>query len=129
MAEPTGSLFFPQQAARREPGYSIAEARRKKGHYPNAIVEYEKIAAAFPNELTPYIAIMQIAFGNLGDATRGDAAAQRGLAMLRDDASRAELLRVHRTLKAKLRSAAPAPTTEEDMATTPATTSEREEKG
>jgi tetratricopeptide (TPR) repeat protein len=111
-AQPTGSLFFPRHAARREPAYSLAEARRKRGCYEEAIDEYQRIAEQFPAEVLPYIAMMEIASANLHDRERAAAIARRGLAMLRDEASRQELLRAHRTIKTKSPAAPPEATVE-----------------
>ncbi|MBI1816798.1 MAG: hypothetical protein HYR72_17605 [Deltaproteobacteria bacterium] len=100
-AQPTGSLFFPRHAGRNEPAYSIAEAKRKRGRYEEAIDAYQTIAEQFPAEALPYIAMMEIAAVNLHDRGRAEAIARRGLAILRDESSREELLRAHRALKAK----------------------------
>lgn len=98
-AEPWGVFFHPHRTAFPEPIYSIAEARRKRGQYEEAIEEYQKIAEQFPVEVRPYVAMMEIAFVNLRDSARTDAIAKRGLAALRDETSRMHLLRMHQSIK------------------------------
>jgi len=99
VAEPAGSLFFPRYFSRPQPLYSIAEARRKQGRYEESIAEYEKIAQQFPAEVAPHVAMMEIAFTNLGDPGRAGDIVRRALATLPDDASRHEVLRRHRAIK------------------------------
>ncbi len=117
VAEPSGSLFFPRHAARVEPVYSLAEAKRKRGQYVEALDEYERIAAQFPAAVHPYIAMMEIAAADLHDGERAEAIARRGLSMLRDEASRQELLRAHRTIKTKSPAAPPEATVEPECRT------------
>ena len=102
IALPAGSLFFPRRPARPEPGYSVAEARRKRGEYEASIDEYQRIAEQFPAEVHPHVAMMEIAFVDLHDGERTDAIAKQALAMLRDDGSRQRLLRMHRAIKARV---------------------------
>jgi hypothetical protein len=103
VAEPAGSLFFPRHFSPPQPLYGIAEARRKQGRYEDAIEEYERVAGQFATEVHPYIAMMEIALVDLQDRTRAGAIVKRGMAILRDDASRHELLRAHRAVLARLR--------------------------
>ena len=102
VAEPVLSLFFPRHRARHEPAYSRADAIRLRGRYEDAIAAYQDIADEFPNELRPYVAMMEIALQNLGDAEFGDAIVKRGLTLLRDDPQRHELLRRRDAVKAKM---------------------------
>lgn len=105
VAEPAGSLFYPRRHARPDPRYSAAEGRRMRRRHEEAIAEFEHIAAQFPAEVRPYVAMMEITLLDLHDSERAGAIVKRGLATVRDDASRKHLLWKYRIAKAKLRAA------------------------
>lgn len=98
IAEPMGSLFFPRAGARPVPGYSLADAQRKRGQFERALIEYEKIAEEFPGEMRAHVAMLEITLINLHDAERARVTLTRGLALVRDEQMRLELVRVHRLL-------------------------------
>jgi len=105
IAQPAGGLFYPHRSARPEPRYSAAEGRRMRRRHEEAIAEFERIAEQFPAEVRPYVAMMEIALLDLHDSERAGAIVKRGLATLRDDASREHLLWKYRIAKVKLRDA------------------------
>lgn len=117
-AAPTGSLFYPRGQHRREPQYSGAIGRRMRGHYDDAIQEYERIASEFPQELLPHVAMLEIAVVDLQDAERGEAIVRRGLQTLQHPSSRLELLRLLHRYKEKTRVVAAEPALPCDVDTT-----------
>ena len=116
LAVPAGSLFYPRRPARREPAYSGAQGRRKRGRYAEAIEEYQRIAEQFPTELHPHVAMVEIELVNLHDSPRADAIVKRGLATLRDEASRKQLLWTYGKLKAAMPNAPPTTAEKDDAA-------------
>ena len=108
-AEPVGGLFHPRRPARPEPRRSIAESRRARGQYEEAIAAYDAVVAEFPGDLESWAAMVEIALRHLRDGTRGDALARRALLALRDEASRGHLIGVHRRFRQPLRDEAAAP--------------------
>src|SRR5262245_7863723 len=73
IAQPAGSLFFPRRSSGPEPGYSLAETKRKRGQYEESIKEYQRITEEFPEDVRSYVAMMEIAFIHLHDPERTDA--------------------------------------------------------
>jgi tetratricopeptide (TPR) repeat protein len=102
IAEPAGSLFYPRRVMLPGPVYSVAEARRARGKYEDALAEYERIIEQFPAELLAYVTMMEIAFVHLGDAERAESIVKRGLAALPDDGSRHSLLQKYRVIKSRM---------------------------
>ena len=83
LAEPMGSLFWPRQYNEKpQPMYGIPQSRRVRGLPEEAIAEYEKIAEAFPEEITPHLEMIEIALADLRDPSRANDFYQRGLARL-----------------------------------------------
>lgn len=84
LASPAGSLFWPRRYYDKpQPIYGIPQTLRKKGHIEEAIAEYERLAAAYPDETTPWLEMMDIALMDLRDPDRANAIYQAGIAKLR----------------------------------------------
>jgi tetratricopeptide (TPR) repeat protein len=82
-AEPTGSLYFPgARFDRPQPMYGIPASKRQRGLYAEAIAEYERLAAEYPDEVKPYQEMIDIALLDLRDPDRALAIFQQGLAAL-----------------------------------------------
>jgi Tetratricopeptide repeat len=96
VAEPAGALFNPHRVAPPEPRRSMAEAKRARGDYADAIVAYEAVVDEFPADVESWTAMVEIAFVHLRDRERGDALARRALLTLTDESGRLDLVRVHR---------------------------------
>jgi len=99
LALPWGGLFFPDERyTRPPPRYSIAATRVKEGRYAEALAMYEKIAADYPDELKPHVAMLELAARHLRDPARAEAIYQRSRAALRRPALRAALARQREAL-------------------------------
>ena len=61
-------LFVPDDAHFRiVPEYSVAEARVKEGKYQEAIHEYRKVIAEYPDDVYPHVRIADLALTHLKD--------------------------------------------------------------
>jgi tetratricopeptide (TPR) repeat protein len=68
---PLAGLLFPERKiTRRPPTYGPAEARRMEAQYEKAIQEYEAILMEYPNDGQSFLALMDIAWRDMGDARR-----------------------------------------------------------
>ncbi len=93
-AEPAGSLYYPDlPAGRPDPEYSIPESLKESGLFEEAISEYEKIAGEHPEEIKPYIQMIDIAVVNLQDLERAGAILKTGLSVLQKHEDR-DLLKI-----------------------------------
>jgi tetratricopeptide (TPR) repeat protein len=102
-AEPSGSIFYPgRRLSRPLPMYSIPESKRARGDYEEAMTGFEAIAADYPDELKPYIAMIEIAIENLKDADRANAIFQRGIELLKDADDKDTLARMYRATRSRL---------------------------
>ena len=96
LAEPMGSLFWPRRYYDRpQPMYGIPQSRRAKGQLEEALAEYEKIAAAHPDELLPWFEMLDIALTDLRDPARAQIIFERGTAALARPRDRALLDHVY----------------------------------
>jgi hypothetical protein len=105
IAEPAGALFHPRRAPLPQPRRSIAESKRARGCYDEAIAAYEQVVAEFPADLESWTAMVELALVHLRDRARGQALARRALLALGDERSRLALVRVHARCSAWLRDA------------------------
>lgn len=104
-AEPTGNLFWPSaQYDRPQPQYSIPQSKRARGLYEEAMAGFEKIAEEYPDEMQPYIEMIDIAIVNLHDPQRAEAVFQRGISALKKDEDRETLARMYGAIKTRLNS-------------------------
>ena len=89
ISEPTGSIYYSEKRYIRPlPMYGVPESLREKGRYEEAMSEYEKIAEQYPEEIKPYIEMMDIAIVNFKDYEHAKAIFKRGLSSLQDDKNR-----------------------------------------
>ncbi len=96
LAEPLGDLYWPRRYFDQpQPMYGIPESRRRKGQFEEALAEYEKIAAAHPAEVRPWLDMIDIALTDLRDPERANTLFQRGLAALADPDAKDHLARVY----------------------------------
>jgi hypothetical protein len=68
VGEQVGTLYTGRnEGFRIVPEYSVAEARVAVGKYPEAIDEYRKVIADYPEDIYPHLCIAEIAVKNLDD--------------------------------------------------------------
>ncbi len=96
LAEPMGSLFWPKRYYDKpQPMYGIPQSRRAKGQLEEALAEYEKIAAAHPDEVRPWLEMIDLAVHDLRDARRANLLFQAGIARLKKADDRDLLARAY----------------------------------
>lgn len=92
VAEPLGSLFSPGgRFPGPQPMYSIPESKRVQGLHEEAMAGFRAIAEQHPQEVKPYVAMMEIAVADLGDRGRAEAVYRRGMAVLKKKENRRAL--------------------------------------
>lgn len=103
IAEPSGNMFYPSRHYDRpQPAYSIPQSKRAKGLYEEAMAGFEKIAEEHPDEVKPYIEMIDIAIVNLKDPDRANAIYQRGLSLLSKEDDKAVLARMYGAMRTRL---------------------------
>ena len=103
LAEPTGNLFWPRRYYDKpQPMYGIPQSRRAKGQLEEALAEYEKIAAAHPDEIRPFVEMIDLAIHDLRDADRANAIFQNGLARLKNPDDKDRLAQAYAETRTRL---------------------------
>ena len=98
-----GNLFYPDEKFRRAPPlYSRAEALAKMDHFDDAMKAYEQIVEEYPDELKPYIDMIEIAIGHYQDADRANQIFQRGIATLVNQDDRDTLSRMYKGMRSRI---------------------------
>ena len=90
----SGRLHYRPDASRRPASdaiYKVAEIKRQQGLYEEAMGEYGKIADRFPNELRPYLEMIDIAAHDMRDRDRALAAFRKGITSLAGQRDRKKL--------------------------------------
>ena len=85
-----------------QPMYGIPQSRRAKGQLEEALAEYEKIAAAHPDEVRPWLEMIDLAVHDLKDARRANAIFQMGIARLKKPADQDALAQVYAEVLTRL---------------------------
>lgn len=94
---------------RPQPMYGIPQSRRAKGHLEEALAEYEKIAAAYPNEVRPWHEMVAIAIEDLRDPDRARDIFERGVAALKNPDARDRLAQTYSEIRTRLDTPPPRP--------------------
>ena len=103
LAEPAGSLLWPRRYYDKpQPMYGIPQSRRAKGQLEEAIAEYEKIAAEHPDEVRPYLEMIDVAIHDLRDADRANSIFQNGLARLKNADDKDRLAQAYAEIRTRL---------------------------
>lgn len=103
LAEGSGSLFWPGKKFDRPlPMYSIPQSKSKKGLYEEAMTGFEKIAENYPDEVQPYIEMIDIAICNLKDPARANLIYQQGMSILKKEDSRQSLAQMYGAIRTRL---------------------------
>ncbi len=104
LAEPSGQLFWPDERYRHPlPMYSIPESKRAKGLYEEAIAGFDEIAKKYPDEVRPYIEMIDIAIVHLKDEARANAICLHGLSVLQKDEDKKILQHMHAAIHSRLK--------------------------
>jgi len=94
MAEPIRGLFYPvQRFDRPQPIYGAPASKRARGHYEDAIAGYKQLAVDYPEEIQPYLALIEIAAIDLKDPERARGFYRRGMTLFTDPGRRDVLSR------------------------------------
>jgi hypothetical protein len=101
IAEPTGAVYYSKRPyIQPPPDYAVPQILREKGRYGEAMLEYEKITGKYPEEIKPYIEMMDIAILDLKDSKLTKAIFDRGLSSLQNDNDRDVLKIAYATVTA-----------------------------
>ena len=82
--------------------YSIPESKRATGLYEEAMAGFETIAEEYPDEVKPYIAMIDISIVNLKDPERAKAIFQRGVSAMKKRDDREALARMYSAIRSRL---------------------------
>ena len=103
LAAPMGSLFWPRiYYAKPQPMYGIPQALRAKGQLEEALAEYGKIAAAHPDEVRPWLEMIDLAIHDLQNPERARALFERGVAALKNPSDRDLLAKTYSEIRTRL---------------------------
>lgn len=82
----TGGLLFPGSRDHTpKPAYSLAQAQRMKGDYHAAMELFGAITRDYPQEITAWRSMLEIALENLKDQDRAREILEAGLAVLKNE--------------------------------------------
>ena len=87
---------------RPQPMYGIPQSRRIKGLPEEAIAEYEKILAAHPSELRPWLDMIAIAIEDLKAPNLAQDLFERGVAFLKNPDDRDILAQTYAAIRTRL---------------------------
>lgn len=97
LAEPTGGFFYPRSyRKRRPPSYGLADAKRSKGEYKEAMDLYNTLSNQYPHELKPYVEMVGIAVAHLQDNKLAEEIYLRGMKYLKRRKDRETLAKIYR---------------------------------
>lgn len=98
LAEPTGGFFYPggYRRRRRAPSYGLADAKRSKGEYKEAMDLYNALSNQYPYELKPYVEMVGIAIAHLQDNKLAEEIYLRGMKYLKSRKDRETLAKIYR---------------------------------
>jgi hypothetical protein len=81
--------------------YGIPQSKRKSGAYEEALAGYEAIAENYPDEVQPYLEMIDILLVDLNDPDRAHGVYQRGYLRLRKEEDREALARVYCAMRTR----------------------------
>ncbi len=103
LSAPWGNFLFPNaKFDRPQPLYSLAEAQARREEYEKAMSTYEGIADDFPEEVRPWIGMVEIAVTALQDVNRADSIYQRGMEQLTNVEAQETFTRMYRGIRSRL---------------------------
>lgn len=105
LANSVGTVIWSHSPSQRSPNYDIPESLVARGKYSEAEAEYDRIIEEFPLEVKPHIALINIAVTRLNDGELAARLYERGMAALKDPASKETLTTMFRAIMTRLRTA------------------------
>ncbi len=103
VAEPGGNLYWPgKELDRPQPMYSIPQAKRARGLFDEAMAGFQRIASEYPEEVKPYVEMIDIAVVDLRDKDMAAAIYRRGISVLKNDDDREALKRMYLGISSRL---------------------------
>ena len=97
-----GLIYSSRKYDRAQPVYGIPASQRAKGLYEEAIRGYLQLAADYPDELQPYIEMIDIAIVDLRDEERARFFLQKGLAELKNENDKLALPHIFEAIRTRL---------------------------
>lgn len=82
--------------------YSIPQSKKAKGLYEEAMAGFEKITEEYPDEVQPYVEMIDMAIVKLKDPERAHAIYQRGVSRLKKDEDKEALARMYGAIRTRL---------------------------
>ena len=103
VGQQAGKLFYSgEEFNRPQPMFSVPEGKRKSGHYQEAFDGFQKIAEEYPQELKPYLEMMEIAIVDMKDKKKGDLVFHQAIAALDDKEACDTLLKMYKAISFQL---------------------------
>lgn len=103
IAKSASKLFYADEHFDRPiPQYSIPESKRKKGLFREAFEGFRHISGNYPQEVKPYVDMIDIAITDMKDKRKAEDVFHRGIATLHDKEARDELARMFKAIRSRL---------------------------
>jgi len=96
------SIYPTDYFNKAPPAYSIPEALIKRKHYHEALAAYEKIAAEYPEEVQPYVGMIEVALIHLDDRPLGSLIYYKGMDTLKKPEDREALGRLYKAIHSRI---------------------------
>jgi hypothetical protein len=110
LAEPSGNLFYPSMRFDGpQPMYSIPESKRKSGFPQEAFDGFHAISQEHPQELKPYIEMIDIAIMDMKSGDLALSTFRHGLQTLTDEQAKDSLSRMYKAISSRLDVSPPKP--------------------
>jgi len=104
LAEPAGKIFYSgERFAHPQPMYGIPESKRKSGHYQEAFDGFQKIAGEYPQEVKPYLEMINIAIVDMKNKKLADSVFHQGIATLDEKEARDTLAQMYKAISSRLK--------------------------
>ena len=99
-SRPFGSLFYPEETYDHPlPPYSRAEALVQRHEYVEAMKVYRALAEEYPEEVQPFVGMIEIAVRHLNDLELAYRIHREGMAKLKNHKQQALLGRMYRAIR------------------------------
>jgi tetratricopeptide (TPR) repeat protein len=96
------SLLWSHQEQGPQPLYGIAESYVKQDLYELALLEYEQVVKEFPDEVKPFIDMIDIAVVRMNDPVLAKEIYEKGISALKDKEKHKELKRMYEAILTRI---------------------------